>query len=315
MEPIVIVHGGAGNIPNERNEGKIRGTILATKVGYEKLLNHGSALDAVEAAIRTMELDEYFNAGYGSVLTLDGDVEMDASIMDGSNLKAGCVSIVKDIQHPISLARQVMEKTVHTFLVGEGLMEFARNIHVHILEPGALVTEYAREALEEFKENLHNNEMQFGKKEFVRHIGEVGTVGAVAMDREGNIAAATSTGGITGKLPGRVGDSPILGSGTYADNEFGGVSTSGHGETNMKFNLAHDIIKRIQFLNEDAQNATKNSLTDMFDKLLGTAGAITIDKNGEIGIYFTSQKFAWAYKKGNCIHYGINRDEHEINCE
>lgn len=320
MEPIVLVHGGAGDIPDNRNQGKIDGVLLAVQEGYKALLESNSVLDAVEAAVNSMEKDDYFNAGYGSVLTLNGTVEMDASIMTG-DLNGGCVSIVKDIMHPISLARRVMEKTVHTFLAGDGVMDFAREQGVEILEPGQLVTEYAKEALNEFIENQKKGGTKFARTEIgedkssKKAYGEVGTVGAVAIDADGNIAVATSTGGITGKLPGRVGDTPILGSGTYCDNRFGGVSTTGHGETIMRYNLAHEILKRIQFQNKTAQEATSEALTEMTALLEGTAGAITIGSSGEVGIYFTSQKMAWAYRKGDCVHYGINKDEDVAICD
>lgn len=159
--------------------------------------------------------------GYGSVLTLDGNVEMEATIMEGKTLRAGCCTLVEDISHPISLARLVMDKTVHRFLGGKGVMRFAREQKVDILSPpGQLVTDYARQALEEFKKHLleghdgTNALTEIGK----RDEGGVGTVGAIAIDSQGNVAAATSTGGITGKLPGRIGDTPILGAGNYADN-------------------------------------------------------------------------------------------------
>lgn len=314
MEPIVLVHGGAGDIPDERNQGKFNGTILAARVGYRKLKETNSALDAVEAAVRVMELDEYFNAGYGSVLNLDGNVEMEASIMDGYSLKGGCVTLLKDIMHPISVARRVMEKTVHNFLGSDGAMRFARAEGFEVLDPpGQLITEYGREALAEFVENQKKHgKVEFARTEIGKNYGEVGTVGAVAIDAAGNIAVATSTGGITGKVPGRIGDTPLLGSGTYADNQLGGVSTTGHGETIMRYNLAHDILKRIQYLKEDAQTATRNSLVDMTERLTGTAGAITIDRSGEIGIYFTSQKMAWAYQKGETVHYGIKKGDDMI---
>lgn len=159
--------------------------------------------------------------GYGSVLNYDGDVEMEASIMNGSNLNAGCCTLVQDIYHPITLAKLVMLKTNHTYLGGANVNKFAREQGFEILPPGALVTEYAKEALEEYKEHhrlgldVTNAPTEIGDR---RRKDEVGTVGAVAIDSEGNVAAATSTGGITGKLPGRIGDTPILGSGTYADN-------------------------------------------------------------------------------------------------
>lgn len=159
----------------------------------------------------------FVSKGYGSVLNFDGNVEMEAGIMDGRNLKAGCCTLVEDIRHPITLAKHVMVKTNHTFLGGKSVMKFARENNFEILPPGSLVTEYAKEALEEFKKqhaagmDTSNAPTEIGKR-------EVGTVGAVAIDSFGNVAAATSTGGITGKLPGRIGDTPILGAGNYADN-------------------------------------------------------------------------------------------------
>lgn len=163
--------------------------------------------------------------GYGSVLTIDGEVEMDASIMNGSSLKAGCVTGIKEILHPISVARKVME-TPHTFLAFEGAMKFAKEAGFEILDPpGQLITEYSRQSLLDFLES-QKDEARVNKA-IPDTYGEVGTVGAVAIDENGNIAAATSTGGITGKWSGRVGDTPILGSGTYANNLIGGVSTTG----------------------------------------------------------------------------------------
>lgn len=252
------------------------------------------------------------------MLTIDGNVELEASIMDGRNLHGGCVTGIKDILYPITVARRVMDKTNHNFLGGDGAMEFARNEGFEILKPpGQLVTPYALEALDEYKAELATGrdmtyaktEIGHNENEILRDIGEVGTVGAVAIDAHGNIAAATSTGGITGKLHGRVGDTPLLGSGTYADNFVGGVSTTGHGETIMRFNVAQTIIKRMEFLKENAQTATTTSLEDMTKRLTGTAGAITISAKGEIGIHFTSEKMAWAYRKGNDIHYGIRKGE------
>lgn len=237
--------------------------------------------------------------------------------MEGEHLNAGCVSILKDILHPISVARRLMNTTVHTFLAGDGAMAFAREQNFDILDPpGQLVTQNAIDALEEFKRDLELGGGRVGTSEIGKRIyGEPGTVGAVAIDADGNIAVATSTGGITGKLPGRVGDTPILGSGTYADNRFGGVSTTGHGESIMRFNLAHDILSRINHLGLSAQEATEKSLTEMTDKLLNTAGAITIDAKGDVGIFFTSQKMSWAYKRGSCVHYGINKNEDIELCD
>lgn len=292
MEPIVIVHGGAGDIPKSRVHGKLRGVRQAAQIGYYTLVTNGSALDAVEAAVKHMELDDFFNAGYGAVLTSEGTVELEASVMDGKTLKAGCIAGVVDIMHPISAARRVMEKTPHNFLGFHGANKFIKQQRdFELLKPNALVTDYAKEALEDWKEERKSGASTFAKTEIGHRRDEKGdTVGAVAIDQYGNIAVATSTGGITGKLPGRIGDTPVLGGGTYCDNRYGGVSTTGHGEAIMKACLAHDIIKRIDYLKEDAQTATESACKQMTERFLGTGGAITIDSKGNIGISFTSKR-------------------------
>lgn len=241
---------------------------------------------------------------------------MDASIMNGETLAAGCVTLVEDILHPISLARRVMERTNHTFLGSAGAMQFAKAQNINIMRPpGQLVTQSAKDALEAFKEEQRrgldttNAKTETGDRSVVKDFGEVGTVGAVAIDQFGNVAAATSTGGMTGKMIGRIGDSPILGSGTYADNLSGAVSTTGHGETILRFNVATKILQRIEHLDESAQTATQRVLQDMTSRLTQTAGAITIDRNAQIGIYWTSEKMAWAYQRGNTIHYGIRHGD------
>lgn len=215
--PMILVHGGAGDIPDSRDEGKFLGCKLSARVGYKKLLETGSVLLAVEEAVKVLELDPNFNAGFGSILDLNGDVVMEASIMDGRNLSAGCCTLVTDINHPISLARLVKDNTLHTFLGGENAMKFAREQGIEILPPGVLITDNAKEALAEFKKALEQGEdVNNAKTEIGDRDG--GTVGAIAIDADGNVAAATSTGGITGKAPGRIGDTPIIGAGTYADN-------------------------------------------------------------------------------------------------
>ncbi|EDS38232.1 l-asparaginase [Culex quinquefasciatus] len=300
FEPIVLVHGGAGTIGEDRIPGKYRGSKLAARVGYRVLLNNGSVLDAVEEAVRIMEGDSNFNAGYGSVLNQDGVVEMDASIMDGATMMAGCVAGVQDVLHPITLARRVMERTRHNFLVGEGLLNFTRQQGIEILSPpGQLVTQRSKDALEAWKENSG----AFG-------IGEGGTVGAVAIDREGNIAAATSTGGLTGKHPGRVGDSPILGAGTYADNLLGGISVTGDGDIIMKVSLAYDIVKRMEYLGVGIEEAAEDALTAMSNRLDGTAGIVALDAAGNIGIAFNSEQMSWAFQRGNVVAYGVRKGEH-----
>lgn len=254
---------------------------------------------------------------------MDGEVSMDASIQNG-DLQAGCVTLINDVLHPISMARAVMERTNHTLLGAEGAMRFAKSNNIKILyPPGQLVTQAARDALAAYKkdniagqETGHTPAVSSSSKisrktpeQVIKDYGEVGTVGAVAMDQFGNVAAATSTGGMTGKLPGRIGDSPLLGSGTSADNNAGAVSVTGSGETIMKFNVAIKILQRIELLNEDAQTATDRVLRDMTARLTQTAGAITIDKTGAVGFYWTSEKMAWAYQRGNMIHYGIKHGD------
>ncbi|XP_055844763.1 probable isoaspartyl peptidase/L-asparaginase GA20639 [Episyrphus balteatus] len=314
MQPILIVQGGAGDITDSRVPGKLTGIKESLRVGIKILENGGSSLDAVEEAVRSMELDENFNTGYGACLNTDGVVEVEASIMDGKSLKSGCVTLLQDIMHPISVARKVMEKTNHTFIGGESAMNFARTQKFEVLPQGSLVTENAKIALEEFKERQRKGLDTFfsrteldKKQESVGELGE--TVGAVAIDANGNIAVATSTGGMTGKIPGRIGDTPILGCGTYADNEIGGVSTTGHGETIMRFNLAQRILQRISYKEENAQKATEDVTMEMTKRLVGTGGAITIDKKGDVGVYFTSKRMAWGYIKGNQLVYGINQGE------
>ncbi|KAK9892280.1 hypothetical protein WA026_019087 [Henosepilachna vigintioctopunctata] len=296
MESILLVHGGAGNIRDSRVLPKTEIVKQAVKKGYEILNKGGSAVDAVEEAVRIMEDNEYLNAGKGSVLNSNGEVEMDASIMDGRDLNAGAVAVVKDIPHAITLARLVMEKTPHVFLAGAGAVEFAKTVGMPILPPGSLVTKDAEEALANFR--------KYGDPQGDNY-GEVGTVGAVALDSKGHVAAATSTGGTIGKMPGRVGDTPLLGSGTYADDEVGAVSTTGHGESIQKMCVAHTIINEMK-KGMNAQEATNLVLKRMTEKLKNTAGAITVSKKGEIGVGMTTRRMPWAYIKGNKLVYGID---------
>ncbi|XP_049826433.1 isoaspartyl peptidase/L-asparaginase isoform X2 [Aethina tumida] len=306
MEPIVLVHGGAGDIPDSRIAMKTIGVKTSAKIGYDVLKKGGTVLDAVEAAVRFMEGDEAFNAGYGSVLNLEGEVEMDASIMEGKTLKAGAVTIVKDIANPISLARKVMEKTPHVLLAGAGANKFAKEQGIPTVPPGSLVTRYAIQALHDFAKTGEVR-TEIGAK----NSGEVGTVGAVAIDSQGRLAAATSTGGINGKMVGRSSDTSIIGSGTYADDEVGAVSTTGHGETIAKYCLAHSIIKLMES-GKSADEATKEALEKMTARLKNTAGAITISRMGDVGIGFTSNRMSWAYQKGDKIYYGIEHNETHI---
>ncbi|XP_028027155.1 probable isoaspartyl peptidase/L-asparaginase GA20639 isoform X1 [Bombyx mandarina] len=304
MKPIIIVHGGAGDISESRIQGKFDGVKVAVRAGYEKLMNGGNALDSVEAAVVSMELDENFNAGYGSVLNLNGEVEMEASIMWGQDLNSGAVTLIKEFQHPISIARKVLTDTPHSFLGGNGAKLFALEKGFQQVPPESLISESAKEALNDFLNKGDDQRTEIGKKDE----GGVGTVGAVAIDADGHIAVATSTGGINGKMVGRIGDTPLIGGGTYADDNVGGISTTGHGESILKYCLAHTIIKLMEG-GLDADTATRQAVIGMTARLNNTAGAITLSKNGDVGIHFSSKRMAWAYVKNDKVYYGIEHDQ------
>ena len=297
QKPVIIVHGGAWNIPDDLVSPHIEGVRNAVKVGWEILVNGGSALDAVEAAVKTMEDDPTFDAGKGSFLNEEGFVELDGIIMDGSTLNVGAVAAVRNIRNPVVLARKVMELTEHVLLVGEGANKFAKKIGMETVDPQELVLERELERWKAFKEGKLN----------VKDIFEPaskGTVGAVAVDKNGNFAAATSTGGIAGKMVGRVGDTPLVGCGAYADNNYGAVSSTGHGEKIMKIVLAKEVINFIaQGCN--AQEAADKSIKLIWNRLRGRAGVIVLDKNGNIGISYNTPRMAYAYVKNGKIRSGI----------
>ncbi len=220
QSPVILVHGGAGATPEDLFEAKFSGMKEAVRAGHRVLMESANVLDAVEAAIHVMEDDPAFNAGRGSKLNIFGHVEMDASIMDGAGLEAGAVASITGVRHPVSLARAVMENTSHVLVVGSGADRLASKFGVERVEEDWLVTQGARDLLEEFLKQHNLTEVSQEKVWRSEAIGRAwghGTVGAVAF-YQGHVAAATSTGGITGKLPGRVGDSPLLGHGVFADN-------------------------------------------------------------------------------------------------
>ncbi|XP_041978645.1 probable isoaspartyl peptidase/L-asparaginase GA20639 isoform X2 [Aricia agestis] len=255
-----------------------------------------------------MEKDEYFNAGYGSVLNLRGEVEMEASIMCGQNLNVGAVTLVKKFLHPISIAHKVLTDSPHSLLGAEGAELFALEKEFPTVPPESLISENAKKALEDFLQHG-----VFGRTEIgIENKADVGTVGAVAIDENGNVAVATSTGGMSGKAVGRIGDTPQIGSGTYADNHIGGVSTTGHGESILKYCLAHSIIKLMEG-GLSADEATKTAVEGMTSRLKNTAGAITLSKDGDVGMHFSSNRMAWAYIKSNKIFYGINKDQELVD--
>lgn len=297
QKPIILVHGGAWNIPDELVEDHIKGVKNAANIGWEILKNGGSALDAVEEAVKAMEDDPTFDAGKGSFLNEEGFVELDAIIMDGATLNVGAVAAVRNIKNPVVLARKVMELTEHVLLVGEGANRFAKKIGMKTVDLSELVLEREIERWKKFKEGKISIEKLF--EETPR-----GTVGAVALDKHGNFAAATSTGGVAGKMVGRVGDTPIVGCGAYADNNYGAVSSTGHGEKIMKIVLAKEVINFIA-QGCSAQEAADKGIKLIWKRLKGRAGVIVIDKNGNTGISYNTPRMAYAYVKKGKIYSGI----------
>ena len=292
-EPIIVVHGGAWAIPDRLVDLNICGVEDATGKGWRVLGKGGSALDAVVAAVNCLEDNSVFDAGIGSVLTEEGTVEMDALIMDGATLGAGAVAGLRDIRHPIDLARIVMDKTPHVMMIGEGALRLAEKHGVEKLVQSKLVTDEARRELTEWLD----------KKRFGVSFGHE-TVGAVALDHKGNIAAATSTGGVTGKLVGRVGDVPIVGSGGYADNKIGGASSTGHGESIMKVNLARLVLTYLEAGNP-IQEAAEKALEYMRQRVEGNGGVIALDTHGNIGHSYTTKRMVWASARNGKIESGI----------
>ena len=293
VKPVIIVHGGAWGIPDRLVDANIKGVKESVKAGWKVLEAGGSALDAVVAAVNVLEDNSSFDAGIGSVLTEDRTVEMDALIMDGSNLDAGAVAGLKDVRYPIRLARKVMEETPHVMMIGEGANRLADEFGLERITQEELVTEEARLEFEEWSEKAEYGD-SFGHD----------TVGSVALDSDGNIAAATSTGGVTGKKGGRVGDVPLIGSGGYADNRVGGVSTTGHGEAIMRVNLAKLVLTYME-MGMHIQEASDKALGYMALRVNGSGGLIALDADGNMGHAFTTKRMVWASIKDGELETGI----------
>jgi beta-aspartyl-peptidase (threonine type) len=281
----LAVHGGAGTIERSQmtpdSERAYRdGLERSLRAGYEILQKGGSSLDAVEAAVRVLEDDPHFNAGKGAVFTSAGTNELDAAIMDGKTLKAGAVASLKHIKNPISLARMVMEKSPHVMMDGDGAETFAKENGVELVDQRYFYTEERWQALQRVKEAAKKGGAG-GKKFIISDRDHHGTVGAVALDQGGNIAAATSTGGTTNKRAGRIGDSPIIGAGTYANNATCAVSATGDGEYFIRSVVGHDISALMEYRAKSLGEAAQEVLNKV-EKLGGTGGLIAIDRNGNI---------------------------------
>lgn len=287
LTPKIVVHGGAWAIPDEEVQSHINGINTALDKGWKILQKGGCALDAVEETIVILEDDPTFDAGKGSVLNTDGSVEMDASIMNGPSMDAGAVAALRNFPNPIRIARRVLECTDHILLAGQGCEDFAHSQGFETVPTEALLTPRELKRLEQLMEDQKfKTPHAFGKKR--------GTVGAVAMDINGNIAAGTSTGGTPKKIPGRVGDSPLIGCGTYAENGIGGISCTGWGESIMKVMLAKEVADQMRS-GADAQAAAENALSILKKRVDGLGGVICIDSNGKIGMFFNTPRMARGY--------------------
>jgi beta-aspartyl-peptidase (threonine type) len=295
LRPNIIVHGGAWKIAEDTHADHMQGTSAAAETGWKILAAGGSALDAVEEAIRVMEDDPTFDAGVGSVLNRAGGIEMDAIIMDGRTLALGAVAAVRGITNPIKLARLVADDTDHSLLVGEGARRFAELKGMRLCAEAELTV--ARE-IERFRALQLMPDYHLADGFAPDRPEPQGTVGAVAIDANGNIAAATSTGGAAYKMPGRVGDSPLVGSGAYADNQTGGASATGHGESIMRVVLCKTATDAIAH-GLSAQAAADYAIKTMYDRVGGYGGLILIDHRGEIAFSYNTPHMAAAWVEAN----------------
>ena len=300
MQPSLIVHGGAWNIPEEALADCRAGCRRALEAGWQILSRGGAALDAVEAAIVVLEDDPTFDAGVGAHLNRDGRVQLDAIVMDGATLKSGAVAAVERLRNPILLARKVLEASEHMMLVAAGAEQFATENGLALCAPEDLIVERERAEWRRCGEDLHAAEHHFSH--------EHGTVGAVAMDAQGRLFAGTSTGGTCCKFPGRVGDSSLIGCGCYADSEAGGVSCTGYGEAIMKVVLAKtavDLLRQRAICvdspvapsgDTSTADLTAREAVHLFAKRThATGGLILLDRHGNPGFAFNTPRMAYGY--------------------
>lgn len=281
----IVIHGGAGTLARgemdpARETAYRRGLRAAIDAGHELLARGGSSLDAVTTAVRILEDDPLFNAGRGAVLAHDGSAELDASIMDGRHLRAGAVAGLRHVRNPIDLARAIMERSPHVMLVGPGAEAFAAAQGFTPVPNDYFVTPERRAQLER---------VLTGRLSAGEDLMGLGTVGAVALDTAGNLAAATSTGGMTNKRNGRVGDSAIIGAGTYAENGSCAISTTGHGEYFIRAAVAYDICARVKYRRSSLAAAAREVVRKRLQGLGGTGGVIGLDARGHVVMEFSSE--------------------------
>ena len=298
----IIIHGGAGSFYNGQIDDSLKSAyeksmLEALSIGETVLRNGGTSLNAVEQTINILENDSLFNAGRGAVLTSKGTVELDASIMTGNGLNAGAVAGVTNIKHPISAARKVMEKSPHVFLAGKGAEEFAKTQQLQLVPNNYFIT---------------NRRLNSFKRQQLEKEEKMGTVGCVAIDQYGNITAGTSTGGTSFKQWGRIGDSPIIGAGTYANNNSCGVSATGWGEYFIRGTVARNIAALMEYKEMNAQQAADEVMFQQLpaiDSEKATGGVIVIDKNGNVAYAFNTigMLYAFSNAEGN-KKFGLYKD-------
>ncbi|MED5523919.1 MAG: isoaspartyl peptidase/L-asparaginase [Pseudomonadota bacterium] len=298
--PIAIaIHGGAGtitraNLSPDQEKAYHAKLTQALNAGYAVLDKGGSSLDAVQAAIMVMEDSPLFNAGKGAVYNWDGEHELDASIMDGKTLNAGAVAGVKTVKHPILAAYKVMMDSPHVLLSGAGADAFAKSEGLDTVNNHYFDTEARKRALDKAKKAISQTGYQ--ARNYLAGDYKYGTVGAVALDANGNLAAATSTGGMTAKRYGRIGDSPIIGAGTYAENGVCAVSSTGHGEYFIRLNIAADICARVRYQGKDVTTAANEVIHGRLQSLGGTGGVIVMGADGSITQPFNTEGMYRGYK-------------------
>jgi beta-aspartyl-peptidase (threonine type) len=296
---VMVIHGGAGtilkkNMTPEKEAAYVAALTKALNAGYAEIKAGKSSLDAVEATIHVLENDPHFNAGKGAVFTHDGRNELDAAIMEGKTLMAGAVAGVTTIKNPISAARAVMEKSEHVMMFGDGADKFAKEVGLEIVDPKYFWTKERWDGLQEaIKEDSTKAVLDHGSKKSsllgtINHDYKFGTVGCVALDKAGNLAAGTSTGGMTNKKYGRVGDSPIIGSGTYCNNETAGISCTGWGEFYIRNVVAKTISDLMEYKGLSVTEASKIVL-DKVGKMGGDGGLIALDKKGNVAMPFNTE--------------------------
>ena len=303
IDPVLLVHGGAWAIPDDMVEAHLNGVRNAVAAGWRMLNRGGSALDAVEEAVVIMEDDETFDAGRGSFLNRDGKVQLDALIMDGATLRAGGVGCVERLRNPVRAARKILSESSHLYFVAEGAERFAAQHGIRLCKNEDLIISREVERLREFQAHAAEQKPDL----FAPTISH-DTVGAVALDRDGNIAAATSTGGTLNKAPGRLGDSSLIGCGCFADNKTAAASTTGWGEPIMKLVLAKWAADRVAAGNLPEWVAAE-AINYLHARVNGHGGIILLDSRGRFGIAHNTPRMAWALKTVKEEGSGISRND------